>query len=130
MSTQHTPDRLIQSVNIIRDANGLVAISDNPEAASRLAACLNACDGVSTENLENNLPVKELATRYNAVLAQRDDLLAEVVELNRQRDKMLEALRIAEKFVKQLEDDDDYTEGQQETIISIRDAINEVGGAA
>lgn len=44
--------------------------------ARRVVACLNACAGISTENLEDNLPVKELADRYNAVLKQRDELLA------------------------------------------------------
>lgn len=42
----------------------------------RLVACWNACDGISTQNLEDNLSVKELADRYNAALAQRDELLA------------------------------------------------------
>ena len=41
----------------------------------RVVACLTACAGISTENLEDNLPVKELADRYNAVLKQRDELL-------------------------------------------------------
>lgn len=41
----------------------------------RVVACLNACAGISTENLKDNLPVKELADRYNAVLKQRDMLL-------------------------------------------------------
>lgn len=36
--------------------------------ARRLAACWNACDGISTENLEINVPVLELAQRYNTAL--------------------------------------------------------------
>lgn len=44
------------------------------ENARRLAACWNACNGISTENLEDNLPVHELATRYNAALRDRDSL--------------------------------------------------------
>ena len=43
--------------------------------ARRIVACVNACAGISTENLEDNLPVKELADRYNAALKQRDMLL-------------------------------------------------------
>lgn len=43
--------------------------------ARRVVACLNACKGISTDNLEDNLPVKDLADRYNAVLEQRDMLL-------------------------------------------------------
>jgi hypothetical protein len=62
----------------LRDTSGeLVAVVADYEVndARRLAACWNACEGISTENLESNLPVKELATRYNAVLTQRDKLL-------------------------------------------------------
>ena len=49
---------------------------DPMENARRLVACWNACDGISTENLEDNQPVKELAEKYNAAFAQRDELLA------------------------------------------------------
>lgn len=41
----------------------------------RMAACWNACDGIITENLEQNIPIKELAKNYNALMAQRDELL-------------------------------------------------------
>ena len=43
--------------------------------ARRVVACLNACKGISTENLEDNKPIIELANDYNAVLKQRDMLL-------------------------------------------------------
>jgi hypothetical protein len=43
--------------------------------ARRLVACWNACEGISTENLEENQPIKELATNYNTVIRQRDQLL-------------------------------------------------------
>ena len=46
------------------------------ENARRIVACVNACAGISTENLEDNLPVQELARRYNKALKQRDELLA------------------------------------------------------
>lgn len=49
--------------------------------ARRIVACVNACAGVSTENLEDNAPVLELALRYNAVIKQRDDLLALMIEI-------------------------------------------------
>lgn len=42
----------------------------------RLVASANACAGISTENLEDNIQVKELADRYNKALRQRDSLLA------------------------------------------------------
>ena len=41
----------------------------------RIVACVNACEGISTENLEDNKPIIELANDYNAVLKQRDMLL-------------------------------------------------------
>lgn len=52
--------------------------------ARRIVACVNACAGISTENLEDNIPVKELARRYNETIRQRDELLAaaEVIEIN------------------------------------------------
>lgn len=43
--------------------------------ARRIVACVNACAGISTENLQDNLPVNELARRYNVVLGQRELLL-------------------------------------------------------
>ena len=38
--------------------------------ARRISACLNACEGVSTEHLINNLPIRELVTRYNEALRE------------------------------------------------------------
>lgn len=52
--------------------------SENEANARRIVACVNACAGISTENLEDNLPVKELARRYNNALKQRDKLLEEL----------------------------------------------------
>ena len=51
------------------------------ENSRRLTACWNACDGISTENLEYNLPVKELAQQYNEVIRQRDELLAALEDI-------------------------------------------------
>ena len=45
------------------------------ENSRRIVACVNACEGISTENLEDNKPIIELANDYNAVLKQRDMLL-------------------------------------------------------
>lgn len=49
--------------------------------ARRIVACVNACAGISTENLEENLPVKELARRYNVTIDQREVLLAALREI-------------------------------------------------
>ena len=53
-----------------------VGVIFKEEDAQRVVACLNACEGISTENLEYNLPVKELAQQYNEAIRQRDELLA------------------------------------------------------
>jgi hypothetical protein len=45
------------------------------ENARRLVACWNACSGISTENLEDNIPILELANRYNDSIKQRNELL-------------------------------------------------------
>lgn len=74
MSAQHTPVLMSQSVNIIRDAEGMGAIADTPEIARRLAACWNACDGISTEHLEDDA-VRKLIQDRDPLLAQRDELL-------------------------------------------------------
>lgn len=47
----------------------------------RIVACVNACAGISTDNLEINRPVKWLADQYNATIKQRDDLLAALQDM-------------------------------------------------
>jgi hypothetical protein len=101
MSGQHTQGRLIVrhewlipegqasrpiggSVDKDKDrnhyANIVATVShkyhDNAANLRRLAACWNACDGITTENLENNQSVKWLAQRYNAART----LLADAIE--------------------------------------------------
>ena len=48
------------------------------ENARRIVACVNACEGISTQNLEDNVPFLELARQYNVVLRERDALRAEL----------------------------------------------------
>ncbi len=55
---------------------------DAKENARRIVACVNACAGISTANLEENIPIKELASRYNEALQQRDTLLAALKKLS------------------------------------------------
>ena len=50
----------------------------------RIAACLKACEGISTNNLEDNVPVLELARRYNVVLRERDALRAKIEAVEKQ----------------------------------------------
>lgn len=49
-------------------------------AARRIVACVNACEGISTENLVDNVPLKQgltgLNQRIRDVEQQRDELLA------------------------------------------------------
>ncbi len=89
-----------------------MATLDNSTAAScmeanarRIVACVNACEGIPTEALE----------------CQSKRKISE--SWVKQRDAMLDALRMAESFIAKLEDDDDYTDGQVETINAIRSAI-------
>lgn len=64
------------------DGDGIVyqpVVKLHSEAnARRIVACVNSFAGISTENIEDNLPVKELARRYNDVIKQRDKLLEEL----------------------------------------------------
>ena len=51
----------------------------------RIDACLKACEGISTQNLEDNVPFLELARRYNDVLRERDALRAKVEQMEQQK---------------------------------------------
>lgn len=50
----------------------------------RIDACLKACEGISTQNLEDNVPFLELARRYNDVLRERDALRAKIEAMEKQ----------------------------------------------
>lgn len=78
----------------------LTSLTNLEANARRIVACVNACEGVSTKHLENNLPIRELVTRYSEVLreiealkAERaglvDDINALKDEIQSQRDKIL-----------------------------------------
>ena len=78
----------------------LTSLTNLEANARRIVACVNACEGVSTKHLENNLPIRELVTRHNEVLreiealkAERaglvDDINALKDETQSQRDKIL-----------------------------------------
>lgn len=53
--------------------------SFNKSNKERIVACVNACEGISTENLTNNLPLKQglsgLNQRIRDAESQRDSLL-------------------------------------------------------
>ncbi|GAB2940598.1 DUF551 domain-containing protein [Aquaspirillum soli] len=72
--------------------------SGNFEAnARRIVACVNSCVGISTENLEDNKPIIELANDYNAVLKQRNELrtaLEEAIEYLEALEEVIESLEL------------------------------------
>jgi len=59
--------------------------------ARRLVACWNACDGLSTENLENNNPIKDGLQGLNAQLRAARALLAEAVKPHNDHVKAVQA---------------------------------------
>ena len=67
---------------LARYENGRTPVLLTEEQYNRARACVNACAGISTDSQEENLPVKELARRYNAALRQRDELLAALKSVN------------------------------------------------
>lgn len=64
----------------------LTSLANLEANARRIAACVNACEGVRTEHLENNLPIVELVGRHSEALREIEALKAEraglVSELN------------------------------------------------
>ena len=58
-----------------------IAYCLSEDDARRISACLNACEGVRTEHLENNLPIVELVGRHSEALSEIDALKAERVGL-------------------------------------------------
>lgn len=82
---KHTPEPLSYGEDndgwYVARGNEQIGYCLTEDDARRIVACVNACAGISTENLEENLPVKELARRYNKTLRQRDKLLAALVHI-------------------------------------------------
>ncbi len=59
----------------------LTSLTNLEANARRIAACVNACEGVRTEHLENNLPIVELVGRHSEALREIEALKAERAEL-------------------------------------------------
>lgn len=54
-----------------------VGVMFKEEDARRVVACLNACEGISTECIEDHtLQIKELWPQYDNAVRQRDEMLA------------------------------------------------------
>ena len=62
----------------IADSTGINQVCQDltEENARRIAACVNFCTGVSTENLENNNPLLVLLDDYNAAKRQLNAISA------------------------------------------------------
>lgn len=117
------------------------------ENARRIVACVNACAGINTEDLERYynagggideaLEEASLCAHVKAV-QQRDELLkarqvlgAEVATLRQQCDELLEALHLALPFVEDHEGADTYKPGAvTKAVNSIRAAIDLAKGGA
>lgn len=59
----------------------LTSLTNLEANARRIAACVNACEGVRTEHLENNLPIVELVGRHSEALREIEALKTERVGL-------------------------------------------------
>ena len=58
-----------------------IAYCLSEDDARRITACVNACEGVRTEHLENNLPIVELVGRHSEALCEIEALKANQAEL-------------------------------------------------
>ena len=56
----------------------LTSLTNLEANARRIVACVNACEGVGTKHLENNLPIVELVARYNEALREIEALKDEI----------------------------------------------------
>lgn len=59
----------------------LTSLTNLEANARRIVACVNACEGISTEHLENSLPIVELVGRHSEALREIEALKAERAEL-------------------------------------------------
>lgn len=69
----------------------LTSLTNLEANARRIAACVNACEGVRTEHLENNLPIVELVGRHS-------EALCEIEALKTGQAELLEALGCCESW--------------------------------
>lgn len=74
MKLEYDPDDRVIVETDVRDI-AFITNDATDEEAQRLVACWNACEGISTDNLIDNIPVIDIARRYNKAIRQRDELL-------------------------------------------------------
>lgn len=82
---------------------------DKEVNARRIVACVNACVGVGTEDLEDNGAIIELVREHNTVLKQRDELLAALEKFMASH----EGCADFDGFTAQIVSMDDYHEAQE-----------------
>ena len=90
----------------------LTSLTNLEANARRIAACVNACEGVRTEHLENNLPIVELVGRHSEALREIDALKAERVGLVSELNALVDDINA-------LKDD---TKSQRDKILSLASA--------
>lgn len=81
-----------------------IALNIGKGNARRIVACVNSFAGISTENIETNLPVKELARRYNVAAQHREVLLKALEQFKRadNEDQLIAAMDNANKVMKDI----------------------------
>ena len=57
----------VKAVAVAFDAD-INAYIESMNHAERLVACWNFCEGISTKNLQDNIPLRELLERYNSLI--------------------------------------------------------------
>ena len=70
-----------ESVKAKLGHGGQIAYCLSEDDARRITACINACEGVRTEHLENNLPIVELVGRHSEALCEIEALKTGQAEL-------------------------------------------------
>lgn len=80
--------------------------------ARRIRACLNACEGVRTEHLENNLPIVELVGRHSEALREIEALKAERAGLVSELDVLVDDINALK----------DETQSQRDKILGLASA--------
>lgn len=114
-----------------KDSNELIAVTQagGDQIALRLAACWNACEGVSTGNLE-------VLPGYKAAIEGFHKQRSLVVQARSQRDALLEALQVARRWMRsgecncyQAADPDTFKAAEAQVDAAIAKATGQEGGA-
>ena len=72
----------------------LTSLTNLEANARRIVACVNACEGVRTEHLENNLPIVELVARHNEALREIEALKNGRTELANALSELVDEIKL------------------------------------